>query len=395
MPENKLPAPTNRPRLLSDILEIPFSESAIPEQYTMHRPSSSPAPQPPSRRHEGQSGLLQSYFASCQQSQPLKLTGTMSESGPGVIGQPQQRASSTNILSQDARLQPLTPINPRMPYRYNENRRSTPNSLAVFTASPAISESGSPSHSRFPSLERSFSNTSLSARRYPPRPRTPTPSDGSKGEGRSALRSSSLPSSPKSRRDTPHPYGKPSVKHLTCFWWKVKGDCRFSADDCLYAHHDTGLLADAPRQVTPGGNRLRVHSCAPTDYQSLSLEPAKAGRHLEKALDNLRSKRNPSSSSLNTSMLANPSTPDSQGTSSIVTTPADTDALQERISFMQSDNNFLRNLVEQSSKEKSILMTTIEGLQKENSSTFSDEPHVWGPIPDNTADILDRSESRR
>jgi hypothetical protein len=29
-----------------------------------------------------------------------------------------------------------------------------------------------------------------------------------------------------------------SVKHLTCFWWKEKGSCRHSDEDCLYAHYD-------------------------------------------------------------------------------------------------------------------------------------------------------------
>lgn len=103
-------------------------------------------------------------------------------------------------------------------------------------------------------------------------------------------------------------------------------------------------------------------------------EPAKAGRHLERALENLRAKRNPSSSSLNTSMVANPSTPESQGTSSHNSTPIDREVLQERIASLQSDNHFLRNLVEQSGKEKSILMSTIEGLQKENSSMSPNKP---------------------
>ena len=49
------------------------------------------------------------------------------------------------------------------------------------------------------------------------------------------------------------PSGKPSVKHLTCWWWFEKGQCRYDEDDCLYAHHDTGMVADAPRQVKPGG----------------------------------------------------------------------------------------------------------------------------------------------
>lgn len=368
MPENRIPTSTNRPRLLSDILEIPLSESAIPEEYTMHRASTSPAPQSLSRRHEGQGGLYPPHFGSYQQSQAVNFPVVASAPDPGVIG---QRTSSGNLSSQGIRRQALKTLNPQLSHRYNENRLSTPNPIPVFTTSPAISDAGSPSRPSFPLLERSFSQTSLSACRYPSRPRTPTPSsDGSKGKGRYVPRSSSLPNSPKPRRATPHPHGKPSVKHLTCFWWKVKGDCRFAEEDCLYAHRDTGLLADAPRQVTPGGEQVRCTFCAHTDHQSPALEPAKAGRHLEKALENLRSKRNPSSSSLNTSMVANPSTPESQGTSSLAATPTDTEALQERTSSLQSDNNFLRSLVEQSSKEKSILMTTIEGLQKENSSAY-------------------------
>ncbi|OJD19147.1 hypothetical protein AJ78_00847 [Emergomyces pasteurianus Ep9510] len=58
---------------------------------------------------------------------------------------------------------------------------------------------------------------------------------------------------------------RPSVKHLTCWWWNEKGQCRYSVDECLYAHHQTGRVADAPRQVKPG-------------------EPPVAGRKLMKAL---------------------------------------------------------------------------------------------------------------
>jgi hypothetical protein len=255
MPENKVPAPTTRPRLLSDILEIPLSESAIPEQYTMRRSSASHAQQIPSSGHEGQTSLHQSHFGSYDQLYNVNDPAMASAPHPGIIGQPIQQTSSGN-QSSVARLQPLPAINPQFSPRYQEHRRSTPNLLPVPTTSPAVSEAGSPSKPQFSSLERSISQTSLSARRYPSRPRTPTPShNGSKGKGRYLPRSSSLPSSPKSRRATPHPYGKPSVKHLTCFWWKVKGDCRFSEEDCLYAHRETGLLADAPRQVTPGGKQ--------------------------------------------------------------------------------------------------------------------------------------------
>lgn len=35
-------------------------------------------------------------------------------------------------------------------------------------------------------------------------------------------------------------------KQLECWWWKVKGSCRFPDEQCMYAHYDTGSLAPAP-----------------------------------------------------------------------------------------------------------------------------------------------------
>lgn len=248
MPENRFPPLTSRPRLLSDILENPLSDSAIPAEYSTYQSFSSSPSQPQNHHQPGQSGLGQSHSRSYQQTQAAQDSALTVARGPGVIGQPQLRTSS---LSQVTRLQPFTP-NPQMSHRYNENRRSAPNLLPALTTSSAVFDAGSPCHPRFLSFDRSFSHTTLNARRYPSRPRTPTPSHVS----RARETAMSLPNSPKSRPATPHPYGKPSVKHLTCFWWKVKGDCRFSEIDCLYAHHDTGLLADAPRQVTPGGEHV-------------------------------------------------------------------------------------------------------------------------------------------
>lgn len=49
---------------------------------------------------------------------------------------------------------------------------------------------------------------------------------------------------------------RPSVKHLTCWWWNEKGKCKYTVDECLYAHHKTGRVADAPRQVKAGGKSL-------------------------------------------------------------------------------------------------------------------------------------------
>lgn len=44
----------------------------------------------------------------------------------------------------------------------------------------------------------------------------------------------------------------PSVKHLTCYFWAKNGVCKWSDDECLYAHHNTGKTANGPLQVEPG-----------------------------------------------------------------------------------------------------------------------------------------------
>ena len=59
---------------------------------------------------------------------------------------------------------------------------------------------------------------------------------------------------------------KPSVKHLECYYWKHRGRCRFSEEECLYAHHDTGMSTDEPFAIAFG-------------------EPTRAGKALEEALE--------------------------------------------------------------------------------------------------------------
>jgi hypothetical protein len=171
---------------------------------------------------------------------PLRALSTVVARPPQLeFGEIVRPVSSSAVFGGD-RLRPLTPIHhPKSPSR----------AVNMFTTSPASSDLGSP---RLPTIRSSASNSSLNNIRGP-RPPTPTAKRGRGG------RPSSLPRrSPQSRKSssnpgTPHHHGKPSVKHLTCFWWKEKGDCRFKEEDCLYAHHDTGLYADPPRQVIPGG----------------------------------------------------------------------------------------------------------------------------------------------
>lgn len=51
----------------------------------------------------------------------------------------------------------------------------------------------------------------------------------------------------------------PSVKHLTCYFWAKNGTCKWKDDDCLYAHHDTGKVANGPLQVEPGRKSENLH----------------------------------------------------------------------------------------------------------------------------------------
>ncbi|KIV76870.1 hypothetical protein PV11_08721 [Exophiala sideris] len=156
------------------------------------------------------------------------------------------------------------------------------------TSNPVV---GSPLQQSFPA----YDNTS-SAPNTPQMQNTPSrPAREQQGRKRSDTRSSSVPSNvwkpsgkqhmvhgtrgpsrtqPSSRATTPYRHshtnsgtGGPnkSVKHMTCFWWRNQGFCKKTDEECSYAHWDTGLYSDAPKQVNPG-------------------EPAKAGKSLERAL---------------------------------------------------------------------------------------------------------------
>ncbi|KAK7894240.1 hypothetical protein LTR67_005998 [Exophiala xenobiotica] len=159
---------------------------------------------------------------------------------------------------------------------------------------------------------------------------------------------------------TPSSHSRRSVKHLTCFWWWEKGHCRFSDEECLYSHYDTGHHTSAPRQVIPG-------------------EPAKAGKSLERELNKLGihhrsstslSSINPthgngtgSSSITGSSRPVSPSPFGGDRASSRPATPATIEAGQ--VAQLRTDNDFLRTLVQQSQHEKATLVQVIESLKKE------------------------------
>lgn len=55
---------------------------------------------------------------------------------------------------------------------------------------------------------------------------------------------------------------KPSVKHLTCYFWSEFGHCQWSSNECLYAHWYTGKVANAPVQVEVG-SKSSLHKRPP------------------------------------------------------------------------------------------------------------------------------------
>lgn len=88
---------------------------------------------------------------------------------------------------------------------------------------------------------------------YDPHGISASPSSKSAATAQSWRVISPLTATPKSSASSPlKPVHPQSVKHLTCYFWAKNGNCKWSDDDCLYAHHDTGKIANGPMQVEPG-----------------------------------------------------------------------------------------------------------------------------------------------
>lgn len=254
----------------------------------------------------------------------------------------QSPTAETSIMSAD-RLRPLTPMYNRSYVGSMSHQTQDP----VFTTSPAASEPTSPALHPVHIQPHHIQITPA---------RTPRSTRDRAG---SQSRSSSLPSglrikperftsSPlSSGRNTPHPRGRGSVRHLTCFWWKEKGHCRLSDEDCLYAHYDTGHYTNPPRQVVPG-------------------QPALAGRNLDRTLRNLH-KSSGSLASLNSSRPVTPGSIDGQHITASGNMDSEVHGLE--VIRLRKDNTFLHNLAEQNAREKSVLISSLESLQAENKGT--------------------------
>ena len=109
-----------------------------------------------------------------------------------------------------------------------------------------------------------------------------------------------------------------------------------------------------------------------------------AGRSLDRALKKLHSSHNKSSSSLKSMSSDNIHT-DNVSSRPVTpgTEPPPSPAIFEQLRSIESahaaaksDNAFLRNLVEQNTKEKAVFITTVENLQAEIKSKLSQFPCI-------------------
>lgn len=51
-------------------------------------------------------------------------------------------------------------------------------------------------------------------------------------------------------------------KQLECYFWRRDGECRFTEDECLYAHHDTGKIKEY-NDFKDRGSTFRPHKSTP------------------------------------------------------------------------------------------------------------------------------------
>lgn len=208
-------------------------------------------------------------------------------------------------------------------------------------------------------------------------------------------------------KESEHP-GRPSVKHLTCYWWKVKGTCRYDEEHCLYSHHDTGKVADAPRHLVPG-------------------EKAMAGRNLEARLAHYRTSTPADAQPSEPSWKAPHGTSEESTTQDLMSYPglsapntttegpqSDIQTLQNNITLLQNDKFILQNFIAsctrdkdyfknqliQSSIENRSLQHTIQGLQTEKNALLAEIEGLQNQITENVAEkedmerVLRQSNSR-
>ncbi|KAL8753016.1 MAG: hypothetical protein Q9199_005346 [Rusavskia elegans] len=93
-------------------------------------------------------------------------------------------------------------------------------------------------------------DTSKAAPSSPPHERLRERADSSRSHSVQIKTSRSPPSKPRARPQADIPWAPSSqLKHLTCYFWKNTAGCNKSAEQCNYAHFDTGVTASDPEHL--------------------------------------------------------------------------------------------------------------------------------------------------
>lgn len=93
-------------------------------------------------------------------------------------------------------------------------------------------------------------DTSKAAPSSPSRERPRARADSSTSHSVQIKRSRSPPTKPRARPPTDISWPPSSqLKHLTCYFWKNTTGCNKSAEQCNYAHYDTGVTASDPEHL--------------------------------------------------------------------------------------------------------------------------------------------------
>ena len=75
--------------------------------------------------------------------------------------------------------------------------------------------------------------------------------------------------SPEDRKDDP-----PASKQFECYFWRRDGYCKFTEDDCLYAHHPTGKVKEGPGAYRALGSVKAIETPEkPSEPKQVPLSP--------------------------------------------------------------------------------------------------------------------------
>lgn len=230
------------------------------------------------------SSSLAAPFPARHMSSPVSASTSISTS-PVAPNAPYQNSSRVNLPTWDKAQRFPGP---------NQNQRQN-----LIQLSPSITISSSPPTATWTAAATSVSAPNTAQQHSPssnfatgPKNLSPNPQSQhfrqpSPTHPQQAARAS--PQHHHGHRAHPHPKpkaAKPSVKHLTCYFWSEFGHCQWSEEDCLYAHKPTGKIASAPVQVEVGSTSsfphpiIAISSPSPlTPKPPKTTEPAVAGRN--------------------------------------------------------------------------------------------------------------------